>query len=309
MPSNFSNPNDGSDARERFYQLDAVPDPVLEAAKTGRGHYNAATGRTLFHQSVMPMGSHAGKLMEQVPAKYFLTLVARSWFTADRNDGWEHVHRYVTNHLQEIKARAAQEFEISNLKSQIPLSAPMMPLPIGEPPALPWPAEARMALHRDLGFTCGPFSIMAATGIGFEDLGPVLKKLDKPYRGWMNPTQMRDTLRLLDVSTMLDTKRTQQFITSSRYRWCIARVQWEGPGGASRIGGTPAPFSGEFAGWRNVMESYKHTHYVAQHDGWILCTAQDPTQWITATQWGDTLLKEKQPWHLTHRWMVGARKS
>lgn len=58
------------DPRERFYQLRPVPDPVLVDAAARRPHTNAATGRVLFRQSVMPIGKHAGKIMERVPLDY-----------------------------------------------------------------------------------------------------------------------------------------------------------------------------------------------------------------------------------------------
>jgi hypothetical protein len=317
----FSDSNSLPDAKERFYQLPAVADPVKQAARTGRGHYNAATGRTLYDQSAMPMGEHLGKDMERVPAKYYLWLLKRPWFATATN-GWEHVRDYIDRHLHEIEARAEKEkdtptFNPTSASSPLPISAsslPPMPIPSAEPPRLPWHLEDGksfgMALHRDLGFTCGPFSILAATGIDFNDLVPVLQGLTKPYRGYMNPTQMSETLRKLNVSTNLMQKPTHELIAGTHWRHCIARVQWENPGPSSLSPSPPLRVSASspYAGWRNITEAYKHTHYIAHHDGWILCTATDPNQWLTATAWADRLHTSATPWHLTHRWFVKARK-
>jgi hypothetical protein len=183
MPSAFSHSNDGTNARERFYQLDAVPDPVRTAARQGRGHYNAATGRTLFHQSAMPMGEHLGKDMERVPARYYLWLETQSWFPTASN-GWEHIRDYIDRHRQDIETRAEKEaaHHISTFDplSPAPLNAPMMPIPIGEPPPLPWPKDITIGLKREHGFTCGPFALMAATGLPPEAILSVLINLNPP---------------------------------------------------------------------------------------------------------------------------------
>jgi hypothetical protein len=51
----------------------APPDPVaLGAAGERPINYNSATGRTLYKQSHMPIGIHAGKIMERVPGGYLV---------------------------------------------------------------------------------------------------------------------------------------------------------------------------------------------------------------------------------------------
>lgn len=95
-------------AKERFYQLQPVPDPVVVAAVQRRPHRNAATGRTLFHQSVMPVGLHLGKIMERVPADYFLYIrKTQPWMKGHHL--WGNVWDYIDVNLSEIEVRCARE--------------------------------------------------------------------------------------------------------------------------------------------------------------------------------------------------------
>jgi len=53
----------------------APPDPVLQGARGERAlNFNSATGRLLYKQNHMPMGIHAGKIMERVPGRYLMAL-------------------------------------------------------------------------------------------------------------------------------------------------------------------------------------------------------------------------------------------
>ena len=95
-------------AKEAFYMLPQVPDPVLVAAAQRRPHRNAATGRVLYHQSVMPLGQHAGKIMERVPAAYFLCLItSQPWMK--KHHLWDNVWNYIDVNLAEIEERAERE--------------------------------------------------------------------------------------------------------------------------------------------------------------------------------------------------------
>ena len=82
-------------AKERFYQLPAPADPVAQAAAARRPHVNAATGRALFRQSMMPVGEHLGKIMERVPADYLRWVATQEWMRGHRLWGpvWEYVER------------------------------------------------------------------------------------------------------------------------------------------------------------------------------------------------------------------------
>lgn len=83
------------DPRERFYRMPPVADPVEKAAAARRPHYNAAVGRTLFRQSVMPVGEHKGKIMERVPAAYLDWVCTQSWMKGHRLWGpvWDYAER------------------------------------------------------------------------------------------------------------------------------------------------------------------------------------------------------------------------
>ena len=89
----------------------APPDPIIQGARGERQvNYNSATGRVLFHQSHMPLGEHAGKIMERVPAKYLLD----RFHTYGRQkpevrQRWFPIWSYVQRHLAEIEARAGGE--------------------------------------------------------------------------------------------------------------------------------------------------------------------------------------------------------
>ena len=88
----------------RFKRHDEFPppaDPTLVAAARGGQHKNAATGYTLYHQSAMPAGVHAGKTMERVPAEYLLRMAG----SAAGGAAWQAVKDYVKRHLAEITAR------------------------------------------------------------------------------------------------------------------------------------------------------------------------------------------------------------
>lgn len=90
-------------AAERFYLQPAPEDPVLRDAAARRPHVNAATGTTLFHQSMMPVGQHAGKIMERMDAAYLLWVHTQDWMKTHRL--WAPVWDYVDRHRAEIEAR------------------------------------------------------------------------------------------------------------------------------------------------------------------------------------------------------------
>lgn len=96
----------------------APPDPIMLGAKGQRPfNYNSATGRVLFHQNHMPMGEHAGKIMERVPGQYLLFVYSQSWSCSKK---WFPVRSYVERHLEEIQQRAARE--VAKAKETLPSS-------------------------------------------------------------------------------------------------------------------------------------------------------------------------------------------
>ena len=80
-------------AKQRFYFSNPPPDPVLQAAAKRRPHHNAATGRTLFAQSVMPIGEHVGKTMDRVPKAYLEWIHSQTWMAT--HPLWKPVWDYV----------------------------------------------------------------------------------------------------------------------------------------------------------------------------------------------------------------------
>lgn len=92
------------DLRHKTWEQFPPPlDPTKEAALDGQHHRNAATGTTLYHQSAMPVGIHAGKIMERVPADYLLRMAR---LAKDMPSGpWAAVNDYVERHRQEIEVR------------------------------------------------------------------------------------------------------------------------------------------------------------------------------------------------------------
>ncbi len=82
-------------------------DPARTADLQGRNVRNAATGYTLFHQSVMPVGRYRSRTMERVPAVLLLYLAS---FAENRiHARFAPVVDYVDRHRQEIERRADAE--------------------------------------------------------------------------------------------------------------------------------------------------------------------------------------------------------
>ena len=98
------------DLRHKTWEQFAPPkDPTKEAALDGHHHRNAATGKTLFSQSAMPIGIHVGKDMERVPARYLLRMERLA--EAMPSGPWREVADYVKRHREEIVLRKRTESE------------------------------------------------------------------------------------------------------------------------------------------------------------------------------------------------------
>lgn len=67
----------------------------------------------------------------------------------------------------------------------------------------------------------------------------------------------------------------------------INRIQWEGK-------------------WLNpgvpARAAYRHTHYVAHRDGWVLCTACINDEWLPVDVWRAFVAQAEKPFHVTHYW-------
>lgn len=154
--------------------------------------------------------------------------------------------------------------------------------PSNSPPPIKWtPADSDWA-WRKWNATCGPHAIGAALGIHIKDVQPHLEN----YRGYMNPTMVTATLTSIGTTFRLVRGLKTDTLCNG-----INRVQWEGDW--LKPGRPPA-------------EAYKHTHYIAHFDGWILCTTRSADEWITVEDWKAHLVSRNVAWHVTHWWKVEA---
>lgn len=97
----------------------------------------------------------------------------------------------------------------------------------------------------------------------------------------MNPTKMRLTLYELGRKfVFIGGLKTQELCNG------INRVQWEGPWLEP---GVPA------------RVAYRHTHWVAHLDGWVLCTVCNPAEWIPVEDWREYT---EQDFHITHHYAI-----
>ena len=149
-------------------------------------------------------------------------------------------------------------------------------------PSLCFNEEASETAHKEWNATCGPHSIAAALGISLDQVRQALP----PYKGWMNPTMVGETLRTLGKNyTFRKGLKTDELCNG------INRIQWEGK-------------------WLNpgvpARAAYFHTHYVAHFNGWVLCTACLPWEWISVGMWRHLLLEgeEPSPFHITHHYSL-----
>jgi uncharacterized protein (DUF3820 family) len=60
--------------------------------------------RPLTDEDPMPMGTHQGKPMRKVPARYLDWLLGQPWFTAARSGPWARVRQYVLENQTAIQA-------------------------------------------------------------------------------------------------------------------------------------------------------------------------------------------------------------
>lgn len=149
-------------------------------------------------------------------------------------------------------------------------------------PALKFTHEQSLAASKAWKASCGPHSIAAATG---KTLDEIRRHLPQPYKGWMNPTQISTTLANLGVFPEF-----RKYASFNMMDLCqgINRLQFEGP-------------------WldkgMDPREAYKHTHYVAQWSGVVLCTAC-ASEWIPINSWFPAIIDSIGEFHITHHWRL-----
>lgn len=148
-------------------------------------------------------------------------------------------------------------------------------------PPIKWTGGEADWAYRKWRATCGPHSIGAALGLHLEDVRTHIPN----YRGWMSPTMVTATLNSIGTRFQLINGLETPALCNG-----INRLQWEGdwlePG-------------------RPVAEAYRHTHYIAHFDGWVLCTTLLAWEWVEASKWRAHLLSRNFRWHVTHWWKVG----
>lgn len=167
------------------------------------------------------------------------------------------------------------------MKAETPLTPPAAPwVPL--PPELRFTAAESAAAHQEWKASCGPHSIAAAAGKSLEEVRAALSN----YRGWMNPTQVSQALTALGQGFAL-TKGLETMDLCNG----VNRIQWEGPW----LGPGKPP-----------SLAYRYTHYVAHHEGLVLCTGCIGHQWIPADDWFRHHLEEDPvtPFHITHHWRL-----
>jgi hypothetical protein len=151
------------------------------------------------------------------------------------------------------------------------------------PLTLPFTGAESEAAFEEWRATCGPHAIAAATGISLDEVRESLSD----YRGFMSPTQVEASLTVLG----LPFRRTAHLRTKALCGG-LNRIQWEGP-------------------WLNpgvpAAVAYKHTHWVAHRNGWVLCTAvTEPPTWIPLLAWCTGLEELNFPWHITHHYELAS---
>jgi hypothetical protein len=153
-------------------------------------------------------------------------------------------------------------------------------------PELKITADASDEAHDEWKANCGPHSIAAACGLTLAEVRPHIPN----YRGWMNPTQVGQTLGSIGRPyTFRKGLKTQKLCTG------INRVQWEGS-------------------WLNPgvppAAAYHHTHWVAHFDdpasegGWVLCTAVCAWAWVHLAEWKKHNETRGDAWHITHHYGI-----
>lgn len=137
--------------------------------------------------------------------------------------------------------------------------------------------------HDTWGASCGPHSIAAILGLSLVQVRERLVN----FRGWMSPMMVADTLRRLDAAYTLRKGLKTRVMCNG-----LNRVQWEGS-------------------WLNpgvpVAAAYAHTHWIAQVDGWVLCSLIDPASWVPLEAWEREIAKTNPPFHVTHHYRMPLR--
>lgn len=151
------------------------------------------------------------------------------------------------------------------------------------PPPLRFSEGESDAANAEWGANCGPHSIAAIMQLPLHAVRAVLGE----FKGWMSPTMVGAALRALGAPYGLHKGLKTKALCEG-----VNRVQWEG---RWLDPGVPP------------LVAYHHTHWVAQVDGWVLCTVVSPARWVRKSDWEEALLRASRPWHVTHHYRLEGR--
>lgn len=147
-------------------------------------------------------------------------------------------------------------------------------------PFLKWTPAESDAAHDEWGANCGPHSLAAALGKSLTEVRPHIGD----FKGWMSPTMIERALRSMEVNFHPAKNICTPLLCNG-----LNRIQWHGkwlnPGVPARV-------------------AYRHTHWVAHSNGWVLCTACDPYAWQLDQVWRAWLSCHQPPWHVTHHYFL-----
>lgn len=153
------------------------------------------------------------------------------------------------------------------------------------PPPLQFtPGDSERA-NREWKASCGPHSLAAMWGMSLEQVRPFIKN----FKGWMNPTMIKEALLRMEVSGAIPSDSYRQKWKLQTQTLChgINRVQFEGawtePGADPR-------------------EAYKHTHYVCRMGCGVYCTMVNYQSWHHIDDWRAWMASYAEPFHITHHW-------
>jgi len=147
-------------------------------------------------------------------------------------------------------------------------------------PLVRWTEEECDTAHDEWGANCGPHSIAAALGKTLKEVRPHIPN----FRGWMNPTQVGETIRNLGAAYELTKGLKTKDLCDG-----VSRIQWEGPWLKP---GVPK------------AAAYRQTHWIAHFGGWVLCTLAYPYAFLTRAQWERVIDLHEKGWHVTHHYKI-----
>ena len=159
------------------------------------------------------------------------------------------------------------------------------------PPILHYTAEQSDRAHEEWQATCGHHAIAAACGISLDAVRAAFPKLC----GYTSPTMLMTTLHALQRGFSVQRPGTILARHSPASGPAMFRIQWEGT-------------------WLNPevpkAAAYKHTHWVAICDGWVLDPMLHTTVWYPLAVWPrivDHAIKDMHRvtgWHFTHAYIL-----